>query len=64
MYVCIIYYIGCMLDARCRTMPRMQPWRHFIPLKPDLSDALERRWAEQSVDVKILKLKLALKESG
>ena len=64
MYICIIYYIGCMLDGRCRTMPRMQPWRHFIPLKPDLSDALERRWAEQSIDVKILKLKLALKESG
>jgi len=43
-----------MLDGRCRTMPRMQPWRHFIPLKPDLSDALERRWAEQSiVDVKL-----------
>ena len=52
MYICIIYYIGCMLDGRCRTMPRMQPWRHFIPLKPDLSDALERRW-EQSVDVKL-----------
>eukprot|EP00434_Breviolum_minutum_P014500 symbB.v1.2.012785.t1/scaffold859.1/size157342/10 len=25
----------------------MQPWRHFIPLKPDLSDALERiAWAK------------------
>ena len=22
--------------------PRLEPWRHFVPLAPDLSDALER----------------------
>ena len=56
-----------MADYAGRCLPRMQPWRHFIPLKPDLSDALERRWADkQSVDVKILKCFFTCtdKESG
>jgi hypothetical protein len=37
-------YMLHFLSSYLQSIPRLQPWQHFIPLKPDLSDALERRW--------------------
>ena len=33
-------------------LPRRQPWEHFIPVRPDFSDLLDKlEWCERHLDV-------------